>query len=95
MGSLPVLASTAQAAGARHPRIPRSSSALAQSLARLDLIDEHRLVLHPVALGDGLSLFKGLAAPLNLNLVEAETYDSGLTLLVYRPALAKRQIEGG
>ena len=61
-------------------------ASFAQSLTRLGLIDEYRLVLHPVALGEGLPLFKGLTSPLRLNLVEAQTYDSGLTLFVYQPA---------
>ena len=61
-------------------------ASFAQSLTRLGLIDEYRLVLHPVALGEGLPLFKGLTSLLHLNLVEAQTYGSGLTLLVYRPA---------
>jgi dihydrofolate reductase len=61
-------------------------AAFAQSLTRLGLIDEYRLVLHPVALGEGLPLFRGLEAPLQLDLVEATAYESGLTLLVYRPA---------
>jgi len=58
----------------------------AQSLTRLGLIDEYRLVLHPVALGEGLPLFKDLTSPLHLNLIEAQTYGSGLTLFVYEPA---------
>ena len=58
----------------------------AQSLTRLGLVDEYRLVLQPVALGDGLPLFKDLAAPLRLELVDAQTYDTGAALHVYRPA---------
>jgi dihydrofolate reductase len=58
----------------------------AQSLTRLGLIDEYRLVLHPVVLGDGLPLFKGLTTPRSLTLLDAESYASGLTRLVYRPA---------
>jgi riboflavin biosynthesis pyrimidine reductase len=38
----------------------------AQSLTRLGLVDEYRLVLQPVALGHELPLFKGLTAPLHL-----------------------------
>jgi dihydrofolate reductase len=58
----------------------------AQSLTRLGLIDEYRLVLHPVALGEGLPLFKGLTSPRKFHVVESQTYDSGLTLFVYQPA---------
>jgi dihydrofolate reductase len=60
----------------------------AQSLTRLGLVDEYRLVLQPVALGDGLPLFKDLTAPLRLELVDAQTYNTGAALHVYRPPLA-------
>jgi dihydrofolate reductase len=58
----------------------------AQSLTRLGLVDEYRLVLQPVALGDGLPLFDGLTAPLRLELVDAQTYNTGSALHIYRPA---------
>ena len=56
-----------------------------QSLSRAGLVDEYRLVINPVALGDGLPLFKELPAPLQLELVEATTYATGAALHVYRP----------
>ncbi len=49
------------------------------------LIDEYRLMIQPAALGAGLPLFKGLAAPVHLELVEATTYATGLAIHVYRP----------
>jgi dihydrofolate reductase len=61
-------------------------AAFAQSLSRLRLVDEYRLVLQPVALGDGLPLFAGLTAPFVLNLVEARAYTDGAVLHIYRPA---------
>jgi dihydrofolate reductase len=61
-------------------------AAFAQSLTRLRLVDEYRLVLQPVALGDGLPLFAGLTAPFVLDLVEARAYADGAVLHVYRPA---------
>jgi len=61
-------------------------AAFAQSLSRLGLVDEYRLIHQPVALGDGLPLFEGLAAPLLLEVVETHTYGTGATLAVYRPA---------
>ena len=60
----------------------------AQSLSRLGLVDEYRLILQPVALGDGLPLFKDLTAPLRLEVVDVETYDTGAALHIYRPAPA-------
>jgi dihydrofolate reductase len=62
-------------------------AALAQSLSKLRLVDEYRLILQPVALGQGLPLFKGLTEPLHLELVDAQTYPTGAALHVYRPAL--------
>jgi dihydrofolate reductase len=61
-------------------------AAFAQSLSRLRLVDEYRLILQPVALGGGLPLFKDLTAPLRLELVDTETYPTGAALHVYRPA---------
>lgn len=61
-------------------------AAFAQSLSRLRLVDEYRLVHQPVALGAGLPLFAGLNAPLLLDLIEARPYPDGSVLQVYRPA---------
>jgi dihydrofolate reductase len=46
-----------------------------QALSRqgLGLVDQYRLVINPVALGNGLPLFKDLSAPITLQLVEART----------------------
>ena len=57
----------------------------AQSLTRLGLVDEHRLAVQPVALGDGLPLFAGLTAPLVLDLIEAQAHAHGAVLHIYRP----------
>jgi dihydrofolate reductase len=61
-------------------------AAFAQSLSRLGLVDEYRLVIQPVALGDGLPLFAGLPKPLGLDLIEARGYADGAVLHIYRPA---------
>jgi len=58
-----------------------------QALSRAGLVDEYRLVINPVALGDGLPLFKNLSAPIRLKLVHATTYATGATLHIYRPAV--------
>jgi dihydrofolate reductase len=57
-----------------------------QALSRAGLVDEYRLVINPMALGDGLPLFKDLPAPIGLQLVEATTYATGAVLHVYRPS---------
>jgi dihydrofolate reductase len=56
------------------------------SLVRENLIDEYRLVLHPVVIGHGTSLFRALERPLRLDLVEARTFPSGTAIHTYRPS---------
>ena len=60
-------------------------AAFVQALSRLGLIDEYRLVVQPVALGNGLPLFKDLAKPLRLDLAEAKSFPDGTVIHVYRP----------
>ena len=56
------------------------------SLIHENLIDEYRLVIHPVVIGNGTSLFGALREPLRLDLVEARTFPSGTLIHVYQPA---------
>jgi dihydrofolate reductase len=51
-----------------------------------DLIDEFRIMVNPVALGGGTSLFKGLQNKLELKLLRTKTFTSGNVLLHYEPA---------
>ncbi len=60
------------------------------SLIRENLIDEYRLVLHPVVIGHGTSLFQALDAPLRLDLVDARTFPSGTAIHTYRPLAVTR-----
>jgi hypothetical protein len=48
------------------------------------LVDEHRLILQPVARENGLPPLKDLAAPLRLEFVDAQTRPAGAALHVYR-----------
>jgi dihydrofolate reductase len=57
----------------------------AQHLARLNLIDEYQLIVHPVALGDGGALFKNLPDRLELTLVELVELKAGAVFLRHRP----------
>lgn len=57
----------------------------AQSLVQTGLIDEYRLIVHPVALGNGLRLFPELARPLRLKLVDTVTFSTGAQANIYRP----------
>jgi dihydrofolate reductase len=60
-------------------------AAFVQSLSRLGLIDEYRLVILPVALGAGLPLFKDLVKPLRMDLAEAKSFPDGTAIHVYQP----------
>jgi dihydrofolate reductase len=55
------------------------------ALIRAGLIDEYRLVIHPVVIGHGTSLFAALRQPLRLDLVDTRTFRSGTTVCVCRP----------
>ena len=57
---------------------------LASALARLGLIDEFQLLVHPVVLGGGTPYFPPLDHPLQLRLVETRTFGSGVVLLRYQ-----------
>ena len=56
---------------------------IVQSLAKLDLIDEYRLVLNPVVLGSGTPLFKN--EKLKLKLLKTEMTKIGCVILYYEP----------
>jgi len=60
-------------------------AAFVQALSRAGLIDEYRLVILPVALGNGLPLFKDLARPLRVDLTEARNFPDGTVIHVYQP----------
>jgi dihydrofolate reductase len=54
----------------------------AQTFVRLGLIDEYLLMVHPVAIGTGQSVFTNRV---NLVLVSTKTYKSGVMRICYRP----------
>jgi dihydrofolate reductase len=61
-----------------------SGAGLAASLMPHGLIDEYRLLVHPVVAGGGTPFFSGLAEPIDLRLVETRTFGSGVICLRYR-----------
>jgi dihydrofolate reductase len=63
--------------------IAHGGAAFVQALSRLGLIDEYRLIIHPVALGNGLPLFKDLPRPLRLELADAKRFPDGTLIHVY------------
>jgi dihydrofolate reductase len=60
------------------------SSTLVGSLLRAGVVDELRLMVNPVLLGDGQKLFPN-AGTVPLELTRVRPFSSGLVLLYYRP----------
>jgi len=58
----------------------------AQSLVASGLIDEYRLRIHPVVLGQGQPLFSELRSPVDLRLISTTHFRSGVVGVVYQPA---------
>ncbi len=61
------------------------SGSIVQQFANLGLIDEYHLVVVPIILGAGKSLFKDVKK-MNLKLLGARAFKNGIALLKYRPA---------
>jgi dihydrofolate reductase len=57
---------------------------IVQQLANFGLIDEYQLLVVPVVLGVGKSLFKDVKK-MNLKLLDARTFRNGIVLLRYQP----------
>jgi class 3 adenylate cyclase/dihydrofolate reductase len=62
------------------------SADLLNSLIPHDVIDEYRLMVFPVLLGSGKQLFAETTDVSYLSLAETRTFESGVTVLTYRPA---------
>jgi dihydrofolate reductase len=60
-----------------------SGADLASAFVRHDLIDEYRIYVHPVLLGEGNPLFRSSDAPVDLQLLETRRFGSGVVLLHY------------
>ena len=62
----------------------QGSASIVQALARADLIDEYRLYVHPVLLGDGTPLFANGMSRQDLELVRVKPYANGVVATTYR-----------
>ena len=58
-------------------------STLITSLLNLGLVDEIRVGINPIILGGGIPLFKEIRDRIQLRLIKAKTYNSGLVGLFY------------
>lgn len=62
------------------------SGSLVSQLAQAGLIDEYQIVVNPVALGKGRTLFDGVKDRLSLKLTKSRVFGNGNVLLWYEPA---------
>jgi dihydrofolate reductase len=62
----------------------QGGASFARSLVALNLVDEYRLVVHPVVLGAGLALFQDVPS-FDLDLVDSVTFPGGTQAHTYRP----------
>ena len=62
------------------------SGALVRSLLDGGLIDELKLMVHPVVVGSGKRLFEEGEKQTALDLVDSRTFSTGVVYLTYRPA---------
>jgi dihydrofolate reductase len=62
------------------------SNTLVRSLLREELLDELRLMVHPIILGSGKRLFEEGGDRKALELVDSKTFGTGVLYLTYRPA---------
>jgi dihydrofolate reductase len=61
------------------------SGELVQTLIEHDLVDELRLIIHPIVLGSGKRLFREGNPKTPLSLVDSTTTGTGALILSYRP----------
>lgn len=60
------------------------SSNLCVSLIRMGLLDELRIMVNPVVIGEGTTLFEGLDQKLKLKLINSREFKNGNVLLTYQ-----------
>jgi dihydrofolate reductase len=61
------------------------SGSIMSEFAQLGLIDEYRIMVNPIVLGDGKPLFKSIKDRLKLKLIKTRTFSNGNVLLYYQP----------
>jgi len=68
------------------PILLNGSAQLAHALTEAGLVDEFRVMVHPVLVAAGLRMFPDPEAMLKLKLKDNISYDSGVALQIYVPA---------
>ena len=58
-------------------------ASLITTFINLGLVDEFRLSIHPVVLGEGKTLFIDIKQRINLKMVNTRTFSSGVVQIIY------------
>jgi dihydrofolate reductase len=61
------------------------SGSIVSTFMQLGLIDEYRILVNPVVLGNGKPLFTGINDKQNLKLLKTRVFSSGVVILYYQP----------
>jgi dihydrofolate reductase len=62
------------------------SPTLVQSLTNARLVDEYRILIHPVIVNEGKRLFENLDGRMDFRLISVETFERGAILVRYTPS---------
>jgi dihydrofolate reductase len=62
------------------------SPTLVQSLTNAGLVDEYRILIHPVIVNEGKRLFENLDGRTDFRLISVDAFKRGAIAVVYRPA---------
>ena len=61
------------------------SGSIVSQLAREGLVDEYQIVMNPVVLGKGRTMFDGIKEKLSLKLTKSRAFGNGNVFLCYEP----------
>ena len=62
------------------------SGSIVSQLTEAGLIDEYQIVVHPIVLGQGRTLFEGIKNKVRLKRTSSRTFGNGNVVLCYQPA---------
>jgi dihydrofolate reductase len=68
------------------PIVAWAGAGLVSTLTRAGLVDEYRLIVHPIVLGGGTPLFQDVASRMKLRQVRSQSLEGGVSVLCYEPA---------